>query len=216
MIVTHADNDHAGGAAAVTAAVPVGWLASSLPPEHPLHGSVRESLRCHAGQHWVWDGVSFEVLHPDLESYAVERLKANDRSCVLRISAGETSVLLTGDAEARSERTMLARAPERLRAEVLVAPHHGSITSSTPQFVSTVRPSTTIFTVGYRNRFGHPRPEVVQRYIDLGSRILRSDRHGAVLMEIAQDGIRLDAYRALRRRYWQDVLQLEGLDLDEH
>jgi len=216
MIVSHADNDHAGGAGSVLAAVPVAWLVSSLPEASPLHQTVARSVRCQAGQRWTWDGVSFEVLHPDEASYAVDRLKTNDRSCVLRVHAADTRVLLTGDAEARSERAMLARAPERLSAEILVAPHHGSTTSSTPEFIAAVRPHTSIFTVGYRNRFGHPRPEVVQRYVDAGSRILRSDRHGAVLIEIDAAGTRLDLQRVLRRRYWQAVPEFDGLNLDDY
>jgi competence protein ComEC len=215
LIVSHADNDHAGGAASVLDGVPVGWLASSLPASSPLHAAVGTSLPCYAGQHWQWDGVSFEVLHPAQDSYTVERMKANDRSCVLRISAGGTRVLLTGDAEARSEREMLAHDPEALRAETLVVPHHGSVTSSTLPFVAAVHPQIAIFTVGYRNRFGHPRREVVQRYTELGSRILRSDRHGALLLDIDAHGTHIRAQREERRRYWQATPTASGVDVDE-
>jgi competence protein ComEC len=204
VVVTHADNDHAGGMAAVLDAVPARWMASSLPPEHPLHGRIGRSLRCFAGQHWEWDGVSFDMLHPAWSSYAAARMKSNDRSCVLRIAAAGRRMLLAGDAEARSEREMIARDRARLRAEILLVPHHGSTTSSTPEFVAAVAPQTAIFTVGYRNRFGHPRPEVLQRYLDLGSRLLRSDRHGALQLELSPDRMELRIERALRRRYWQD------------
>jgi competence protein ComEC len=202
IMVTHADNDHSGGVASVLSAVPVEWMLSSLPRSSELHREVRASLPCYAGQRWEWDGVRFELLHPPLDSYGVERMKANDRSCVLRISAAGKHVLLTGDAEARSERAMLARDVHALRADILVAPHHGSTTSSTPAFVAAVRPETVIFTVGYRNRFGHPRADVVQRYVDLGSRILRSDRHGAILFEIGAGDARIALQRSLYQRYW--------------
>lgn len=203
VIVTHADNDHAGGAASVLDAVPVAWVLSSLPAEHVVHARVQRSERCIVGQRWEWDGVRFEMLHPDSGSYSVGRMKANDRSCVLRISGAGTRILLSGDIEARSEREMLARDADSLRSEILVAPHHGSTTSSTPEFLAAVRPEVSIFTVGYRNRFGHPRPVVLQRYDDIGSRILRTDRHGALRFEIEPDAVRFTLEREVRRRYWQ-------------
>ena len=214
IVVTHADNDHSGGIAAVLAAVPLDWMLSSLPESSDLHQAAGVSKPCHAGQRWEWDGVRFELLHPPLESYGVERMRANDRSCVLRIETPAARVLLTGDIEARAERAMLGD-PQALRADILVAPHHGSTTSSTQSFVAAVFPAITIFTVGYRNRFGHPRTEVVQRYRDVGSRILRSDRDGAILLQIGADGIRLELQRERYRRYWHDPPTRGGIGLDE-
>ena len=215
VIVTHADNDHAGGMAAVLAAVPLDWMLSSLPEGSDLHLASRISVPCYAGQRWEWDGVRFELLHPAMASYAIERMKANDRSCVLRIETATTRILLTGDIEARSERALLAADPQALRADILVAPHHGSTTSSTTSFIAAVAPSITIFTVGYRNRFGHPRADVVQRYRDAGSRILRSDRDGAILLEVAVDDVRLELQRNRYRRYWHDPPTRVGENLDE-
>ena len=215
VVVTHADNDHSGGMASVLAAVPFEWMLSSLPDWSGLHLAARRSMPCQAGQRWEWDGVRFELLHPPIESYDIERMKANDRSCVLRIETPTARVLLTGDIEARSERALLARDAEALRADILVAPHHGSTTSSTAPFVVAVSPAVTIFTVGYRNRFGHPRAEVVQRYVEAGSRIVRSDRDGAVLLEISGDDVRLELQRRRYRRYWQDSPARGGTSLDE-
>ena len=211
MIVSHADADHAGGAASVLAAVPVGWLLSSLPADHGLHAAARASRPCLAGQRWEWDGVRFEILHP-LPGHDALRLKANDRSCVLGVTVGATRVLIAGDVEARSEREMLQRGAA-LRAEILLAPHHGSITSSTPQFVAAVSPEVTVFSAGYRNRFRHPRAEVVARYRQIDSRILRSDRQGALEFEIDDPDVRITAERERRRRYWQDPPQLEASEL---
>ncbi|MGH8663836.1 MAG: DNA internalization-related competence protein ComEC/Rec2 [Burkholderiales bacterium] len=205
MIVSHADADHAGGAASVLAAVPVGWLASSLPGDHGLHAAARESRPCLAGQRWEWDGVRFEILHPVVGHDAL-RLKANDRSCVLRMTVGATRVLIAGDIEARSEHEMLHRGAA-VRADILVAPHHGSTTSSTPEFVAAVHPDVAVFSAGYRNRFRHPRPEVVERYQQIGSRILRSDRQGALEFAIDDPGWQITAERERRRRYWQDPLE---------
>jgi competence protein ComEC len=214
LIVSHADNDHAGGVSSVLAAVPVVWMASSLPASSTQHQSVPRSVPCFAGQRWHWDGVEFEILHPAYETYAIERMKANDRSCVLKITAAGQRVLLTGDVEARSERAMLARNAQSLRADVLVAPHHGSSTSSTESFVAAVSPQMAIFTVGYRNRFGHPRTEVVGRYAR--SWVLRSDWHGALLIDIGVQGIELELQRERRRRYWHDPPSGTGPNFDEH
>jgi competence protein ComEC len=205
LVVSHADNDHAGGAASVLAATPVGWLASALPAAHPLHLLAEESIACQAGQRWEWDGVRFEMLHPH-PGHEAERMKANNRSCVLKVTAAGKRVLLTGDVEARAERGMLS-ASLPLQAEILLVPHHGSITSSTPEFVASVRPQWAVVSVGYRNRFGHPRREVVERYRAIGSRILRSDLQGALLFEIDAAGIRVALAREVRRRYWQDPPQ---------
>jgi competence protein ComEC len=190
-------------------------MLSSLPESSALHGAVPGSMPCYAGQSWEWDGVRFEMLHPEFESYVVERMKANDRSCVMRISTGSKRVLLTGDAEARSERAMLARDARALRAEILVVPHHGSTTSSTPPFVAAVSPEHAIFTVGYRNRFGHPRAEVVRRYADRGAQILRSDKHGAVLLDVGAQDMHIALQRERYRRYWHDQPSSGAASLDE-
>ena len=203
MVISHDDNDHAGGAATVLAGLPVAAFYSSVPAGHPAwQAASGYRLPCAAGQGWTWDGVRFELLHPAAASYARERIKSNDRSCVLKISAAHGAVLLTGDIEARSEKEMLARAPEALRAEVLVTPHHSSRTSSTEEFIAAVQPQWALLPVGYRNRFGHPRAEVVERYRASGAQMLRTDRAGAVLVKIGDEGISVEPYREVRRRYW--------------
>jgi competence protein ComEC len=202
LMVSHEDNDHAGGVGAVLGSVAVGSLASSLPELHGLHALAANSVPCISGQRWNWDGVRFEVLHPEAGHEALRR-KANDRSCVLLVAAGTTRILISGDIEARTERELLARAAP-LRSEILIVPHHGSTTSSTPDFIAAVQPDIAVFSSGYRNRFGHPRAEVLARYRSQGSRILRTDRDGALVFEVGEDGTRIVAERNRRRRYWQD------------
>jgi competence protein ComEC len=124
---------------------------------------------------------------------------------VLRISTDHGSVLLPSDIEKQSEYQLAAQVGDVLSSTVLVAPHHGSKTSSTAEFISRVDPRLVIFTVGYRNRFGHPADAVVERYQALGSRLLRSDADGAILLRFAENGIAVETGRALRRRYWHDV-----------
>jgi competence protein ComEC len=98
----------------------------------------------------------------------------------------------------------MLRRGEPLAAVILIVPHHGSTTSSTPEFVAAVAPALAVFSAGYRNRFGHPRAEVLARYEAAGSRILRSDRDGALVFEIGPGGQSFVAERKRRRRYWQD------------
>jgi competence protein ComEC len=205
MLISHDDNDHTGGAASIMKAMPVGWMGSPLPSGHALAGMARKDLPCFAGQSWVWDGVRFEMLHPAYPSYADASFKDNDRSCVLKVISSHGSVLIAGDIEKGSEEELLARAAHSLKANVLVAPHHGSKTSSTPDFVRQVNPGAAVFTAGYRNRFGHPKPEVLQRYRENGSRIYRSDMDGAVMFEFgAGAGTNAKTWRRNRPRYWHE------------
>jgi competence protein ComEC len=207
LVVSHDDDDHWGGAASVLQALPVDWLLTSLPDLDPLVVHADPALRCESGQSWEWDGVRFEVLHPVRGSYADFAVKDNDRSCVLAIAAPGGRLLLPGDIERRSEEELLRRVPEGLRADVLLAPHQGSRTSSIPHFVQAVGPRVVVFPVGYRNRFGHPHREVVRRYAESGARIFRTDRDGAVTIAIRASGeISVMPYRAAYRRYWQTPL----------
>ena len=193
LVVTHADSDHAGGLASLQAALPVGGLLSSLPE---LPGEL-----CVAGQRWTWDGVDFAILHPLPEAYAA-RPGNNHLSCVLTVTAAGRRVLLTADIEASDEAALLARDPVALAAEVVVVAHHGALTSSTAAFVDAVAARQALFSVGYRNRFGHPRDEVVARFVDVGARLWRTDRDGALQVVLGADGVGLSAWRDERRRYW--------------
>jgi competence protein ComEC len=204
LIVSHDDTDHSGGAASVLQALPVDWLLSALPDMDPLPLVAEEAFRCTAGQSWEWDGVRFEILHPPAAAYET-RMKSNDRGCVLKVTAPGGSVLVPGDIERPSEERLL-REWKSLRADILIAPHHGSRTSSTPAFVETVKPKDVVFAVGYRNRFGHPHHDVVERWQAAGARILRTDRDGALLVTIAPHApMRIERNRALHRRYWLDA-----------
>ena len=209
MVVSHDDIDHSGGAVSVLQALPVAWLATSLPDMDPLPLLAEHAFLCHAGLSWEWDGVRFEIVHPSPASYDA-KLKDNDRSCVLKLTAPGGTVLLPGDVEKRAEETLLASGYD-LAADILVAPHQGSITSSTPAFVRAVQPKAVVFPVGYRNRFGHPHPEVVERYRALGAAMYRTDRDGAVLVTIAPQGdVTIERYRSVYRRYWLEAPSIEA------
>ena len=201
MIVTHSDNDHSGGALAILRDIRTGWVLSSLPPGHPIAAAAPKHAQCVAGQQWEWDGVRFEMLHPTAASYGNAAFKPNARGCTLRITARGGSVLLPADIEAAQEAALLATVPQALPADILLAPHHGSGTSSTPAFLAAVQPRHAIFQAGYRNRYHHPRADVVERYRALGAGIWRTDTAGAILIEL-DAAPQLEAYRRQRPRYW--------------
>lgn len=203
FVISHNDNDHSGGMVSVLAQVPVNWVASSL-PDNTAALAAHEHMWCYSGQAWVWDGVLFEVLHPAWDSYENRFIKDNNRSCVLRISSEFGSLILTGDIESSAEQSLLQTLPELLNADVLIAPHHGSKSSSSAPFLAAVHPSIAIFTSGYLNRFDHPKPEVLERYRQVGSQPYRSDSDGAILLNFSsKQGIAVTRWRTQARRYWQ-------------
>jgi competence protein ComEC len=207
MIVSHDDDDHWGGASSVLQALPVDRVLTSLPDLDPLVVQAGPALRCEVGQRWEWDGVRFEILHPTAGSYGDSAIRDNDRSCVLKVDAPGGRVLLPADIERRSEDGLTRDVPHRLRADVLLAPHQGSRSSSSPDFVQAVAPQIVVFPVGYRNRFGHPHREILARYEDAGSRIYRTDRDGAVRLSVSSAGdISVTPYRSTYQRYWQTPL----------
>ena len=219
LIVSHQDSDHSGGAQSVLQTVPVDWLATSLPDGHPLLARRAldggDALRCTAGLRWSWDGVRFTFLHPGPAHYANAKLKPNDLSCVVRVDSEHGSLLLTGDLEARGELELVNSDAAALKSDVLVVPHHGSRTSSTPAFIAAVEPRVAVFTPGYRNRFGHPRAEVVERYVAADVDLFRTDHDGALTLLFAP-GVEL-APRAERehdRRYWRDRPLRDATPLD--
>jgi competence protein ComEC len=206
FVVSHNDNDHSGGMVSVLAQMPVAWIASSL-AEGNSGFTGKEHMRCYAGQSWEWDGVYFEMLHPQWESYDDDGIRDNDRSCVLRVTSKFGSLLIPGDIERGAELELLENQPDKLAADVLIAPHHGSKTSSTPAFVAAVKPAVVIFTMGYLNRFNHPKPAVVERYMQNGSRIYRSDHDGAVSLGFSgKRAIAIRRWRSQQQHYWQDAI----------
>ncbi len=202
LILTHDDTDHTGGALSVMQAMPIDWLSSSLPEQSPILQQAHNQQRCADGQHWDWDGVHFELLHPSPESYDQEKIRKNNRGCVLRIGTGDHHILLATDIEQESEQRLLNEHADKLPATLLVVPHHGSMTSSVQPFVKAVHPRYAVFTVGYLNRFGHPKEEVVERYREAGSELLRSDEDGAILVEMDAHGLQVERYRKTQMRYW--------------
>lgn len=199
LVLSHEDLDHVGGALTLLETVEVQSLASSLAPNHPLNSLVTLPGRCAAGASWDWDGVRFEFLHPQPGWEAARR---NNQSCVLRVDAGGASILLTGDIE-RAAESILAAAIRK--TDVLLVPHHGSRSSSSEEFIAAVAPRWAVVPAGYRNRFGHPAREVLERYAKAGVRVLRTDLDGAVHVILGREVVEVTAERARRPRYWRRV-----------
>jgi competence protein ComEC len=199
LVLSHEDMDHLGGALTVLETMQVHALASSISPAHALNSLVAARRRCAAGQSWEWDGVRFEFLHPQPGR---EMARRNNQSCVLRVAAGDASMLLTGDIERAAEALLAASIP---KSDVLLVPHHGSRTSSSEEFVAAVAPRWAVVPAGYRNRFGHPAREVLERYARARVRVLRTDLDGAVSIILGKDALQVGAERSLRPRYWRRV-----------
>jgi competence protein ComEC len=200
LVLSHRDSDHTGGAAAVLTQQPQASLRSSLESEHVLVQRPN-SQRCLAGQRWQWDGVVFEVLHPQQADYAFAP-KPNALSCVLRIANDQRQALLVGDIEKKQELALLARQSQSLASEVLLVPHHGSKTSSTEAFLDVVQPRTALVQAGYRNRYGHPAEPVLARYESRGIVVAQTPLCGAAIWQSWREP-RLSCQRQRDPRYWR-------------
>jgi competence protein ComEC len=193
VVVSHDDNDHAGGMETLSRSFAVPALLGEA-----AHATGISSRPCRAGDAWDWDGVRFTVIHPPAGS----RFRGNDASCALRIDGPGGSAMLLADPESRAEVAML-RQP--LAVDIAVVPHHGSATSSSTPLVAAVGASLALVSNGYGNRWGFPRPEVVQRWQHAGARVLTTAEGGAISVEVApESGIGpARPWRAQRRRWWQ-------------
>ncbi len=202
VVLSHRDTDHTGGAEAVLAMQPQADVLSSIETNHPLLAQ-RQAQRCEAGQHWEWDGVQFDVLHPRVEDYdppGKPAPKPNALSCVLRIDNGRRSALLVGDIEMAQEARLVADAAPA-KATVLLVPHHGSKTSSSAPFLDAVQPDLAVVQSGYRNRYGHPAPPVMARYQERNIVVRDSPHCGALNWQSENDSF-VQCARQVGLRYW--------------
>ena len=199
MIVSHIDSDHSGGLISFMDEIDTVPLVSGTPQSLKERFGLKTAIPlCHRFAPWRWDGVDFEFIAGPLSLLSNS---TNNQSCVLRVSA-EHSVLLSGDIEAAQEASLINHHESNLAADVLLAPHHGSLSSSTQSFIDAVDAGSVIFTMGRSNRWGFPRPEVVSRYAESGSRIYRSDRDGAITILSTPDNLQIDRWRK-SNRIWQ-------------
>lgn len=203
LLISHDHDDHYGGAASVMESLRVSRLAGSLPPTHGLWKLARAQGAavglCQAGQRWRWDGVDFAIHWPPPGQPLAQ---ANASSCVLRVSNGWHAAVLPGDLEAAQELRLSAEHGESLDANILLAPHHGSRTSSSQPFLASIDPDHVVIQAGYLNRHRHPHASTLERYRARGMRIHRNDEHGAVRFETHGASLSVLRYREAHRRYW--------------
>ena len=195
-VVSHSDLDHAGGLASLREAWP------AMPVLSGTEGRFRDVQVCLRGESWEWDGVRFDVLYPDADAPA----SGNDASCVLKVSGPGGSLLLTGDIMHKGEKRLLELDTAGVASQVLVAPHHGSNSSSSPSFVAAVTPTVVLFPVGYRNRWGFPKPEIQERYREEGAEQADTASDGAIGIRF-RSGDRPALYMHWRRdasRFWTE------------
>lgn len=195
LLISHGDNDHSGGMKAVLRSYPGVRVLG-------VEGWARPGMGlCQATQAWQWDGVNFTVLHPPpLFPYL-----RNDSSCVLRIEAGGKVALLPGDIGRQVEARLLNAHPGALQSELLLVPHHGSLTSSSVPFITGVAPRWAVVSAGAENRFALPRAEVVERYSRAGSTVLNTATSGSIAFRLDASGAQLvSARRFDRPRYWRE------------
>lgn len=194
LLISHDDNDHSGGAESVLKALAVTTVMTSAPAkfmQYPVES-------CYAGQRWQWDGVDFQILHPQ-RRYTDD----NQNSCVLKISIADKAVLLTGDIDNRVERDLVETRKTDLAATVLIVAHHGSKNSSMPIFIDAVHPEIAIISAGYRNRYRHPHAETIRRYTIRHIRLLETATTGTIYLQLAATGMsELWLAREHLQRYW--------------
>ncbi len=194
LMVSHGDNDHIGGTNALLNNIKIGRVLSSVPEKFPF----TPTSMCYAGQTWVWDSVEFEVLHPQLGS----SFTGNNASCVLKVSSQYGSVLLTGDIEKQAEASLVQNMREKIKADIILVPHHGSKTSSGDDFIRSVAAEVGFISAGYRNRFGFPKQDIMSRYESHGVKTFVSYKSGELSAKFAETGLIIEQYRSKTRRFW--------------
>lgn len=195
MVISHGDNDHSGGAKAIMANLPVLTLKTSRPA---LFSKPFVST-CLQHDTWQWDGVDFSFLYPTMEQLGLN----NNSSCVLKVSAKNHQLLLPGDIEKKAEKYLVSEISDKLNADILVAPHHGSKTSGVGEFINAVHPKMVLFPVGYRNQYHFPNQTVVDQYKKLGVERYDSVSGGAIQIKLTDDSELMPMlYRKLHPHYW--------------
>lgn len=196
LVISHADNDHIGGARSLNKLIPIEQILTSSRPSIDWRGA----NECKAGQTWTWDGIEFQMLAP-LDKLSERK---NDNSCVLRVQSRSHSILLTGDIEKSTERALVEQYGTRLASDYLVVPHHGSNTSSTTDFLEAVNPKYALIPAGYRNRYRFPRREVIARIERAGAKIYNTANSGAIFIWRDPQNPHADPlrYRAIAEKYY--------------
>ncbi|MDC0088390.1 DNA internalization-related competence protein ComEC/Rec2 [Porticoccaceae bacterium] len=203
-LISHEDGDHSGGFESLNQVLPSGRVLTGPAVAYPqtiLAGQNAEI--CRAGRHWRWDDVLFEVLAPGADDQVGNA--GNNSSCVVQIRWRDITILLPGDIESAAEYQLLDS--ERLTAapiDLLLAPHHGSKTSSSYAFVKHLMPKHVVFSAGYQHQYGHPHDIVEARYSDISSMLWNTAQQGAVTFQWSPSGqLQISAARRDAKRWWR-------------
>ena len=215
MVISHSDSDHVGGAATLLQHIQFDLMMGSLPSINPLLHNLAArkipTVPCRFGQRWLWDGVEFVIWHPHEETVFAEQYpgKPNEMSCVLEVRNQQSSLWLTGDVEKQGEAEITERLDDKMLQEIgnreliFMAPHHGSKTSSSLTLLKRLEPNQAFAQNGYRNRYGHPHPDVIGRYRGLGIPFYQTPETGAqtwLFKNNAKSSTRF--WRGEMRRIW--------------
>lgn len=197
LIVSHADSNHSGGARTLLENIAVDQVLTGSVTEVPI----ANALPCSGRQAWSWDSVDFRMLHPPADKSAA--WSGNNSSCVLQISAHGKRILISGDIETAAVRRLQKTYPDKLHADILVPPHHGTRRKTEPALLNAVNARFILLATGYQNRYGHPYPETLQRYRETGAQVLNTARNGAISFHIQKDTpLQANNYRQDSQRYW--------------
>ncbi|MFW5443633.1 MAG: DNA internalization-related competence protein ComEC/Rec2 [Methylococcaceae bacterium] len=197
LLISHADNDHIGGAQSIIKQKKVKQVLTSVPTMLDRFMPVQ----CLAGQSWMWDQVRFEVLSPPARDVLQGE---NNNSCVLKITTKQDAILLTGDIEEPAETWLTDNVQQQLESTILVAPHHGSKTSSSLLFLKQVNPAVILIPAGYKNRFSFPHKEVLERFNKIDVAWFNVADEGSVIVELKTDSFQLQSVRSNRNKYWNN------------
>lgn len=199
LIISHDDNDHIGGLESLRAAIRIDQLISNVPQALP-------SVPCTRGRKWEWDKVHFEILHPGAGAGGGN----NNESCVLMVRSSRTSLLAPGDIEKTAELQLVNEYGKRLHSNFLVAPHHGSRTSSSEPFLAEVRPDWVLVPAGHLNRYHHPGASVIRRYVKAGINWRISGDQGALIVDTSRANPIPTGYRHSHEKYWWNARPSPG------
>ncbi len=196
LVISHGDNDHIGGSKSLIEGIQVKKIITSVPEKLIEY----KPTICTAGQQWVWDGIEFAIMSPKGNIFDSE----NDNSCVLLVTTTTGKFLLTGDIEKPAENWLVTTYGKKLQADVLVAPHHGSKSSSSIAFLDQVKPKIVLFPVGYLNRFGFPHKEILERYRLRGIQLVNVAKTGAISINFSRRSMKMETWRDKHGKYWNN------------
>ena len=209
LVISHGDNDHSGGLAAIMNNIPVSRVIGS-DSVSISESSERQLEFCTRGHEWIWDEVRFQFLNP---GNVFE--DANNNSCVLKVSAVSGSILLPGDIEQEAEIELSMHYRNLLASSVLIAPHHGSHSSSSYAFIKQVQPHYVVFSSGYKNQFGHPASSVTAKYTSYNAIGFSTAQTGMLELDLGEEDSTVDvhSYRHENPRYWRHQAIGESADM---